>query len=309
MRTVDANMISKKICAVSRLPVGLLLICLSGCGVLFNQRVIYNQDDAQVGLEPDPTLSAQQADIRNAHPANLTRDQVQGLLRTVQVSGWSGTLVGIFVSPQPVPLLSEDELQKYSGPLADAFKTAGPLERVFFSFPKPGGRYSEDRTAGVLFVRGRYLHMVLKDHSSILHADTGGGEVRDIRDTKALKLWTARPVQSATVPDAEEPKWAPFETAHLSLNVREVLALGGGAPSAPVSRQQTMPSPAPTEAIPSKQDLQNQVRELTNSNLELRQRLDDQAKRMKELSEEMNRLRLELDQTGSVKPSRKAPSP
>ncbi|HJT22398.1 MAG TPA: hypothetical protein VJ746_18140 [Nitrospira sp.] len=292
-----------------RLSLVLLLTGISGCGFFSNQRVTYNQDDARIGLEPDPTISAHQTDVRNAHPANVTGDQMQTLLRAVQVSGWSGTLVGIFVSPQPVPLLSDEELQKYSGPLADAFRLAGPSERIFFSFPKPGGRYSEDRTAGALFMRGRYLHLVLKDHSSILHADTGGGEVRDIRDTKGLKLWTTRPVTPAPVPDAEEPQWAPFETVHMSLNVRDVLAFRGGPLPAPVSREQRATSPTPAEPAPSKQDLQNQIRELTNSNLELRQRLDDQTKRMKELSDEMNRLRLELDQAGSAKPSRKAPAP
>ena len=75
--------------------------------------------------------------------------------------------MGVFVAPPPLPLLTPEELQTYSGPLTEALKAAGPTERVFFSFPKPGGRYSEDRTAGALFVRGRYLHLVVTDHSSI----------------------------------------------------------------------------------------------------------------------------------------------
>ena len=114
--------------------------------------------------------------------------------------------------------LTQEELQKYSAPLTDALKEAGPTERVFFSFPKPGGRYSEDRTTGALFLRGRYLHVVMTDHSSILRADTGGDNLRVgyVRDTKALKLWVAKPAEAATVPDAEEPKWAPFEKTRIS---------------------------------------------------------------------------------------------
>ncbi|HEU4685950.1 MAG TPA: hypothetical protein VFS39_15700 [Nitrospira sp.] len=292
------------------LSLGLLLPGLAGCSLFPHERVIYDQDDARVTIERDPTIPAHQAGVRNAHPASLSREQIQSLLRVVQVSGYSGTVVGAFLSPQPVPLLTEDELQKYSGPLADAFKVAGPEERVVFSFPKPGGRYSEDRTVGALFLRDRYLHIVLKDHSSILHADTGGGEVRDIRDTKAMKLWVARPAQPATVPDAEEPHWAPFETVHISLNVGQVLALSKIPAPEGVSRQPARPVPAPAESSVSKQDLQNQIKELTNLNLELRQRLDEEARRMKELLEEMIRLRQELEQARQSKPSPpKPPSP
>ena len=126
----------------------LALAGVSGCSLMPNHRVTYNQDDAQVGIEDDPTISAKQPDVRNAQPADLTVEQLGSLLSVIQVSGWSGTLMGIFVSPPPIPLLSKEELQKYGSPVADALKAAGPTERVFFSFPKPGGNYSEDRTAG-----------------------------------------------------------------------------------------------------------------------------------------------------------------
>ena len=84
-----------------------------------------------------------------------------------------------------------------SGQLVTAFRQATPSERVFFSLPKPGVAYSDDRTAGSLFLRGRYLHVVLQDHSSFIQADTGGGETKDIRDTKGMKLWVAGPAQAA----------------------------------------------------------------------------------------------------------------
>ena len=299
----------RTVTALCRLSLGLVLFGASACSLLPNHRVTYNQADAQVGIEDDPSIS-RKSETRNAHPAQLTTDQVHWLLSRVQVSGWSGTLMGIFVSPQPVPLLSEEELQKYSGPVTEAFTAAGPSERVFFSFPKPGGRYSQDRTAGALFLRDRFFHVVVTDHSSILRADTGGDDLRDVRDTKGMKLWTAKPAQPAAVPDAQEPNWAPFEATHLSLNVGEVLALRTAPAPVRVTRDDVKPSSPPSATGPSREDLQNQVRELTNSNLELRERLDDQAKRMKELTEEMHRLRQELDQSKPAKSTpRKTPSP
>ena len=278
--------------ALYYLSLSLMLASMANCALLPNHRVTYNQDDAQIGIEDDPTISVKQTDVRNAHPPHLTVEQVQSLLSVIQVSGWSGSLMGIFVAPPPIPLLTREELQKYSGPLTDALKEAGPTERVFFSFPKPGGRYSEDRTAGAVFLRARYLHVVMTDHSSILRADTGGDNLRDVRDTKGMKLWVAKPAEPATVPDAEEPKWAPFETTHISVNTAQTLAVLRAVPSSRERRADVKSSPPSGEPAPAKQDVQ-----------ELRERLDDQSKKTKELSEEVDRLRQELDQTKPPKTS------
>jgi len=217
-------------------------------------------------------------------------------------------------TPHPVPLFAPKELAMVSGQLARALQQAKPTERVFFSLPKPDVAYSEDRTVGSLFLRGRYLHLVLQDHSSFIQADSGGGELKDLRDSKGMKLWVAGPTQAAMVPDLEEPRWAPFEAMHLSLNVKDVLAQRAAPSPARANRagvelpaaafQKIGPSAGPSD------ELQLQIRELTSSNLELRSRLDDQKKKMEELNTQMERLRLELDQAKSKKqPPRKLPAP
>jgi hypothetical protein len=299
----------RTVTALSYLALSLMLAGMSSCGLMPNHRVTYDQHDAQIGVEDDPTISVKQTDVRNAHPAQLTVEQVQSLLATIQFTGWSGTVIGIFVSPTPSSLLSQEELQKYSTPMTDALKEAGPTERVFFSFPKPGVTYSEDRTTGALFLRGRYLHLVLTDHSSILRADTGGDNIRVgfERDTKALKLWVAKPAEAATVPDAEEPEWAAVEKTRISVNYGQTLALLKAVPSNREGRANLKSAPPSGNAGPSKQDVQEQVRELTNSNRELRERLDDQTKNTKELSEQVDRLRRELDQNKAGKPPARKP--
>lgn len=285
---------------------------LSACSWWPRERSVYEQDGARIWIEPDPTVTRGESDIRNEHPGRLTSEELRSLLRVIQVSGYSGVLVGMFMGAQPVPFLTDEELQKYSEPLAEGLGLAKPTERVSFSFPRLGKGYSEDRTAGSLFLRGRYIHVVVTDHSSIIQADTGGGE--DIRDTKGMKLFISSPVQAAMVPDAEEPRWAHFETVHVSLNVGEVLTLRSAKPSQ-VSRDTADPVPSTGDAESSKAsssrpDLQKQVRELTDSNLELREKLDEQTKRMKDLSDQIKQLRLELDQTKPPKSSpRKSPSP
>ena len=294
----------RAITASCYLALSFALAGMSACSLMPNHRVTYKQDDAQIGIEDDPTISVKQSEPRNAQPSHLSVEQVQSLLNVLQVSGWSGTLMGIFVSPPPLPLLTQEELHTYSGPLTDALKEAGPTERVFFSFPKPGGIYSEDRTAGALFLRGRYLHVVVTDHSSVLRADTGGDNLRDIRDTKGMKLWIAKPAEAATVPDAEEPKWATFETTHISLNYAQTLATLKSVPSSRPGSTSVKSAPPSGAPAPAKQDVRDQVRELSDSNRDLRERLDDQSKKTKELSDEVDRLRQQLDEN---KPQKSPP--
>ncbi len=293
------------------------LTMLSSCSFIPTERFVYDQNGMRIGIGPDPTVPRAHHPVSNSHPANLTPEEVQSLLQVVQVSGWSGTIVGMVEAPRPVPLFATEELSTISNYLAAAFHEAKPTERVLFSLRKPGVAYSQDRTEGALFLRDRYLHVIVTDHSSFIRADTGGDDLRDIRDTKGMKLWVAGPAQSASVPDSEEPEWAPFETVHISLNTKEVLALRQKASPVHPSKTAIVP-PASGPSRPTSQpspggatsgDLQLQIRELTSSNLELRDRLEDQKRRMEELTRQLEQLRLELDKAKAKSQSlRKTPA-
>ncbi|MBI3357474.1 MAG: hypothetical protein HY038_12035 [Nitrospirae bacterium] len=296
----------------------LTLESLSSCSFLTTGRLVYDQQDIRIGIEADPTVARSGQTALNNHPADLTPKELESLLQVIQVSGYSGTLVGLLANPQPVPLFTPKELSTISGYLATAFHQAKQTERVFFSLPKPDVAYSEDRTVGSLFLRGRYLHVVVTDHSSFIQADTGGGNLKDLRDSKGMKLWVAGPAQAAMVPDLEEPRWAPFETVHLSLNVKEVLAQWSKTPSvrmSPVGTVAPSSSPSPllnknSRVADSNEDLQLQVRELTSSNLELRNRLEEQNKRMQQVQDQLEQLRQELGKAKSKSQQpRRMPAP
>jgi hypothetical protein len=300
--------------AFLHLLVGAIGLGLSACSALSTEQVVYDQQGFRVGIELDPTIKRSREPVQNDHPAKFSPEELQFLLGMIEVSGWSGTLVGVFAPPRPVPLMKEEELREVSQYLATAFRGAGPTERVFFSLANRQARYSEDRTAGALFFRGSYLHIVVTDHKSILTADTAGGDVKDIRDTKGMKLWVVHPAKAAVLPDFEEPQWAPFETVHISVNTREILALREARPSPTASRAAATPLPKPPSQLggkenqasrpanPSPEDLQVQIRELTSSNLDLRKRIDEQTRQMKELTEEMERLHQELEKAKSRRP-------
>jgi hypothetical protein len=274
------------------------LVTLSACGVFNGGRMLYDQEGIRIGVEADPSMSRFGQPVLNSHPVDLSPKDLQSLLQVLQVSGYSGTLVGLISNQQPVPLFNPKELSSISGPLAAAFREAKPEERVYFSLPKPDVTYSEDRTVGALFFRGPYLHVVVTDHSSFIRTDTGGGEYKDPRDTKGMKLWVAGHAQAAMVSDHEEPRWAPFEKVHVSLNVKQALAQrttpthrspeGSGAPPATPA----LSSPAGDHGV-STEDLTIKMRELSGANQDLRNRLDEQNKRMQQLQDQLEQLRPE----------------
>ena len=289
-----------------RLMAGCCLIALA-LGACSTGRMVYDQNDVRIGIETDPSVGRGKPPVANAHPAQLTKEEIKTLLGMVHVTGWSGMVLGIFAPPQPVPLLPDTQLNDHAAHFSEAFAQAGPDERVFFSFPKPDVHYSEDRTTGALFLRERYLHVVVTDHSSVTRADTGGDNIRVgyERETKALKLSIAKPAEEAMVPDAQLPRWGPYETVHISLNVKQALARAS-APPPQVGRGQGF---RPTSAPPAsgQQDMQEQIRDLTNSNQELQKQLDEQKSQMKDLTDDMDRLKRERDQTNVGKPPASKP--
>jgi hypothetical protein len=298
----------------------LVVLGLSACAGMTGERIVYDQQGVQVGIQSDPTISRSSPPARNSHPATLSPNELGLLLGSVQISGWSGTLVGLIQNPQPIPLFSADELDRLAEPLTTALHEAGPSERVSFLLQNMARPYRTDRTTGMLFIRDPYLHLVVSDHSAFTQADTGGGEEKDIRDTKGMKLWAAPPAHAAMVPDFEEPQWAPFETVHISLNMREVSTLRKLAAPARVDRslgqpQATMPvqrssQTSPAAASTTLEDQRSQIRELTSSNLDLRERLDAQTKQMNALQEELARLQQDLEKAKSKsRTPRKSPAP
>ncbi|MFO0698364.1 MAG: hypothetical protein U0236_03980 [Nitrospira sp.] len=263
---------------------------------------MYDREGIQIGLETDSSVRPPGEAGLNNHPMDVNPKDLEVLLQPIHVSGYSGTITGLLTKPQPVPLFTPKELSGISPHLAAAFREAKPTERVSFSLPKPDVAYSEDRTVGSLFFRGPYLHIVVTDHSSIIRTDTGGGDYRDIRDTKGMNLSVAGPVQAATVPGSEEPRWTHLERVHLSLPVKEVLARKELAPAVPMSQERAGPSVPQSVSTPSDRrqggpspdELQRQIHELSGTNQQLRGRLDEQNKRMQQLQEQVEQLRREV---------------
>lgn len=307
--------------AVSPILIGVVLLAvvnLSACSFFTQGRSVYDQEGIRIGLEADPSIRGNSQTGLNHHPIDLTPKDLTVLLESIQVSGYSGTIAGLLTKPEPVPLFTATELSVISEPLAVAFREAKPTERVFFSLPKPDVTYSEDRTVGALFYRGSYLHVVVTDHSSIIRTDTGGGDYKDLRDTKNMKLWVVDPAQAAKIPDFEEPRWAHFERVHISLPLNDVLMRKAYSRGAAPNQERTdsslqSPTTIPTDhsaPTTSSGELQQQIRDLSGTNQELRNRLDEQHQQMRQLQEQLDQLRREVPRSNANGQSHKStPAP
>jgi len=278
--------------------------------------MIYDSSGIQVGIVSDLSTDEHASPpIKNRHPSEVTPREIRSLLGPLEVSGWSGAIIGAFTTPKLRTVFTDAEMVLLAEPLAAAFHQATPRERVFFSIPNPNATYDTDRTSGSLFFRDEYLHVVLTDHYAFLKADPGGGEDRDPRDTKGMKMWVAQPAQAAIVPEEKAPHWDALEMAHISLKPIEVLT-AQRVPRATTDssrRQAAVPAAGPPavkadpsvpNATDSVNDLRLQIRELTSANLDLRSQLKEQSATMEKLKAELEQLRNEI-QTENVKPERK----
>lgn len=302
-----------------------LVTVLSACQ-LSHQRVIYEKDRIEIGIERDPSTDGASPPVINSHPARLTEDDVARLLKVFQVSGYSGTLAGIIASARPFPVFRDEEIRIIAGPISKALNQAGAKDRIYFSLPNQQVRYNDDRTAGALMIRDPYLHFMLRDHSALFRTDTASGDAdKDPRDTKGMRLSVIAPARVATLAPEDEPRWSPLEKAYTRVNVNEVLYASAAMPSTKPSAQHVVPTvesrptpsgqattgvkaAAPQPVADPVEDLRLQIRELTTANQELRGRLKDQAEQVNALQEELDRLKQEVKKPASKK-SQTKPAP
>jgi len=317
MRRLTHMFLKRVNCAYrGSIRVGLLFVLsclpvLTDCGLISQQRILYEAGGIRVGVVTDLSTNEQASSpVTNGHPAALTPQDIRSLLGSLEVSGWSGMIMGVFSHPLPIPVFTEAEMVLLAEPLAAAFHQATSRERVFFVIQNVSAPYQTDRTSGSLFFRDDYLHVILTDHYTLLKADTGGDETRDPRDNKGMKLWMVGPAQAATVPEEREPHWNAFETVHISLKPAEVLAARKTPQPTMNSSRQTAGAATGQPALKGDATPEN----TTESVNDLRTQLKEQSGMIEKLKAELEQLRNEIKSEASKpfsnsKPSRKQIAP
>lgn len=306
----------------------LVMATLASCAMpAATGRVLYQQGRSLVRLEADPDVGGLLGGKPNTHPVGIETAQLTKLLQGIGVRPEQGFLSQVLSLATPAePVFSEGELALLSPILAQGLAEAGPSERVSFilASAQPGRRNTP--LSGYLSVRDPYLKLVLNDHPTIGWQDPEDPSSPKLFDLEFLRegfllpgsegerkgSYRARPAiqidyknylraledragmskvaaESSASPAVPPPAQPPILPAPSAESVRPKAA--------------TLPPPLPARgAEDSKrvEELQLQVKELTETNQELRatfrDMLERQAQSQKQV-EELNRLRRELAET------------
>lgn len=302
---------------VSRGVILLLAGTLVGCTLFSSSgRIIYQQGRTTVQLERDPSAGGTFASGGNAHPASIKPLQLATLLRGIQIrseQGILGTILGLAAPADTV--FTEEEVSQLAPILADGLTQAGPSERLGFTLwsAQPGRRNSP--LAGHIAVRESYLRFGLNDHPTV--------GWQDPEDSSAPKLYELEFVNSGfLLPGSEEERKTGRKTRPLlQIDYRRYLSAVQDQPAAVAVKEPAGVTPSPSipaevrsPSVPSAaapresaksdvevvQELQRQVKELTDSNQELRAKLKGTLERQEQsqaMSEELARLRRDLAET------------
>ncbi|MFO0729897.1 MAG: hypothetical protein U0361_02680 [Nitrospiraceae bacterium] len=127
------------------------------------QQVTHETKGVQLGVESDLSTTETAVHRPGMPSCKLTAEEVRTLLGAIEVSGWSGIVVGVFDNPRPVPVFAGSELTALAEPFARALREAGPKEQVFFSLQNPSARYRYGPRPR-RHVHPRRVRFILVDH-------------------------------------------------------------------------------------------------------------------------------------------------
>jgi len=292
----------------------MLVLALGGCALLQTVSTpIYQDDFLMVRLEPNPAGDA--APTTDTDARNVTADQLAVILRGLKAHKRTGLLQSLLAESPHEPVFREDELPRVATALRSGLKAASPRDRVAFQLARTGGMGGREETSGAVYWRGPLFYMTLTKFRSL-------GQVSYDSPEEGFDL-SYEPADAVVQQQKESGRrWLGGHPTEVAVNVRrfkeppvvaapdvdagrkaESPAPPSGRASGVAGALQAVPTPSPLAApAPGSEileSLQRQIKELTDSNQELRARLREFRNRQDQ-SEELDRLRRELAETKQV---------
>lgn len=283
----------------------MLILAMSGC--VFGTRTappIYQDDFLTVRLEPNPAGDGQVREEKGAQA--ITAQQLADALRGLYVRKKTGFLQSVIGTPSEL-VFREDELPLVAGELQKGLRQALPQERVAFQLWRPRGRGREE-TSGSVYLRGKLLYATLtKFHvpNLVTYKDAEYGSGTDF-ELLYEPSEAVVPRQKGAVAG-----WLGADSTEVIIDLQRIAGSSisptpvQSVPSPPVaappkSETTTAPQMAPASPPVTVEVLQQQVKDLAESNEALRAKLK-QAQEGREpsqsVTEELVRLRQELAET------------
>ena len=299
---------------MSRGAILLLAGALAGCALFApSSRVLYQENRTVIQLEKEPSEGG------NTHPAPVSSSQLAKILDGVLIQHDRAVAMSVVKGTGRLePVFNAEEIALLAPLLAKGLQQADPSQRVGFTFWSPVKGRGYGAFSGAVSVRVPYLILILKEHP--------GSDWQDRAATPPQPSLFALDFKQASYlkPGSDDERAGSYR-ARPTLQIdyrRYLVALDGQsgspptakeaavlAPSAPASasvRPPAVSSPATPPRELAKPDgdpvaeLQRQVKELTDSNQELRAKLNDMRARQdrsQAVNEERARLRQDLAET------------
>jgi len=159
---------------------GFLLILLTGA--LFScaapplySYLVYENPTTFVRLEFSPWVDMDSTETWNAHPATLSRRQIQKALRGLRVREHRPApirWISGFAKMEPV--FHEEEIELLSSPLIEGLELAVPQEVVTFYVSHPMNATKREVTSGGLYVTEGQLHIILTNYRATFAVPPAG---------------------------------------------------------------------------------------------------------------------------------------
>jgi len=268
---------------------------------------IYQDDSLIVHLESNPAGEGQSQAQKAAQA--VTAPQLAASLRGLYISRKSGFVQSMISSPSE-PVFNEGELWLVARELQHALRLASDQERVAFRLFRLGAKGVREETDGAVFMKGSLLYVTLTKFryssrvSYYKDAEYASGYDFELFYEPADAVVPSQKGFAARWMGSDQPSII-IDTQRFRDDTPPVLPAAAAEPPGPTPSN-VRPATAQVQAVSPSMDsdmvqkLQQQVKELTDSNQELRAKLKDMRDRQdrsQAVNEELARLRQDLAET------------
>lgn len=157
---------------------GLLFVwwLIVGCAPpMIYSHLVYENPTAFVRLEPSPWVDQDDPSTWNAHPATISRHQLQEALRGLRVREHrAGLILWIRGIADEQPAFRDGEIDLLTSRVQEGLALAVPQEIVTFYLSHPVNSTRREVTSGGVFVIDGQLHLILSNHRTIYGIPSAG---------------------------------------------------------------------------------------------------------------------------------------
>ncbi len=175
---------------------------ITGCAGDPPPIVIHQEPSQTIWLKFDPRSGE-----GHSHPATITPEQMTTVLHGVRVRARDiAGGFGFFAGQEPAPGFLPMDIPELAARLSLALRKASPKDMVTFYLARNDMNRGTVITSGGLFVRGRYLMLILANaHTSPLSVQYENTSTIDTRDEPLLPIARFKFTAEFSPPDARIP--------------------------------------------------------------------------------------------------------